>query len=98
MDQTPKPKQPTPTATKVGFVLWGVSLVWWFAYYSNYSGAFGLLDLKLMCITGATDECVFFRERMGRTIVPTYYPIFWYVGLIALAVGAYQSWTARRAK
>jgi hypothetical protein len=35
---------------------------------------------------------------MGPTAIPTYYPIFWYAGLIALAIGAYQSWQARRAK
>ncbi len=98
MDQTPSIKKPLPVASKIGLGLMVIALLWWFAYYSNYSGAFGLLDLKFMCISGATRECLFFQERMGPTAVPVYYPVFWYAALIALAIGAYQSWKARKAK
>jgi hypothetical protein len=95
MTNAPKP---LPIATKVGFWLLAITLLWWFAYYANYEGAFGLMKRKIMCINGATYECLFYQKMMGPTAIPTYYPIFWYAGLIALAIGAYQSWQARRAK
>lgn len=96
MTQPSAARPPTPIATKLGFVLWGITLIWWFAYYAQYMGPFELLDLKIYCINGASSECLFFRERMGATMVPTYYPIFWYAGLIALLVGAHQSWQGRK--
>jgi len=89
-------RAPTPLATKIGYGLWAVALLWWFFYYANYLGPFELLGLKFMCINGATSECLFFQERMGRTAIPTYHPILFYAGLLALAVGTYQSWQARK--
>lgn len=96
MDE-PRTRPPTPTATKIGFVLMALTFIWWFAYYANWHGPFGLFWLKLACINGATDECVFFQKNI-RTSVPTYYPVLWYAALVALTVGAYQSWQARKAK
>lgn len=87
----------TPMATKIGFALWGVSLVWWFAYYANWGGAFDLMGLKLMCITSASSECEFFQEQMSRTsAIPTYYPIFWWAGCVAMMVGLVQSRAQRK--
>jgi FtsH-binding integral membrane protein len=81
----------TPMATKIGFALWGVALLWWFAYYSNWHGAFGLMRLKLMCITGATSECEFFQQQISRiSAIPTYYPVFWWAGCVAMIVGLVQ--------
>lgn len=92
-----KPSVKTPMATKIGFALWGVSLVWWFAYYANWGGAFDLMGLKLLCITDATPECEFFQEQMSRTSsIPTYYPVFWWAGCIAMMVGLVQSRSQRR--
>ena len=98
MSPSPDAKQPMPLATKIGFALWGLALLWWFAYYANYGGAFQLLSMKIYCINGASSECLFFRQQIGPAFVPTYYPIFWYAGVIALAVGVYQSLSARRQK
>lgn len=82
----------TPTATRIGFALWGVALLWWFAYYANWGGAFGLMGLKLMCITGATSECEFFRTQISKiSAIPTYYPVFWWAGCAAMIVGLVQS-------
>jgi hypothetical protein len=97
-DPSEKPKPPTPLALKIGYGLWAISLLWWFLYYAQYSGAFDMLDLKLACITGATSECLFFQQQMANTgILPTYVPIFWYAGLVAMLIGLYQSYQARKA-
>ena len=94
MSLSPDAKQPMPMATKIGFALWGLALLWWFAYYANYGGAFQLLSIKIYCINGASRECLYIGTKVG----PMYYPIFWYAGVIALAVGVYQSLSARRQK
>lgn len=87
----------TPMATKIGFALWGVALLWWFAYYAHWQGAFGLMRLKLMCITGATSECEFFQQQIARISgMPTYYPIFWWAGCVAMIVGLVQSRSHRK--
>ena len=70
----------------------------WFTIFENYGGAFQLLSIKIYCINGASSECLFFRQQIGPAFVPTYYPIFWYAGVIALVVGVYQSLSARRQK
>lgn len=86
-----------PMATKIGFALWGVALLWWFAYYANWHGAFGLMRLKLMCITSATSECEFFQTQISRiSAIPTYYPIFWWAGCVAMIVGLFQSRNQRK--
>lgn len=35
LHSAPPPRAATPLATKVGFALWGISLLWWLAYYAN---------------------------------------------------------------
>ena len=84
-----------PIATKIGFGLWAVALLWWFLYYAQYEGAFQLLRLKIMCLDGATRECKFFQEQIHGG-VPTYYPIFWWAGMIALVTGFFQGRAKRR--
>lgn len=87
----------TPMATKIGFALWGVALLWWFAYYANWQGAFGLMRLKLMCITSATSECEFFQTQISKiSAIPTYYPIFWWAGCVAMIAGLVQSRNQRK--
>jgi hypothetical protein len=95
--ETKPAKVPTPLATKIGMALWAVSIAWWFLYYSNYHGAFGLFGLKFACITGATDECLFFQKQITNTILPTYWPILWYIGLVFNVVGLFQHLKARKA-
>jgi hypothetical protein len=63
-------------------------------YYANYDGPFGLMGLKVMCISGATYECAAF-QRMIHSAIPVYYPVLWYAGLVALIVGIYQNWKAK---
>lgn len=91
----PSEKPPTPFATKVGFGLLAISLIWWFVYYAQYGGAFSLMDLKLACISWPTKECYFFQQQI-RGPVPRYVPAFWYAGMLAFAVGLYQIWQQRR--
>lgn len=90
----PNEKSPTPLATRLGLGLWAISLVWWFFYYAQYGGAFGLLDLKLACIGWPTSECFFFQQQI-RSPIPRYVPAFWYAGMLAFAVGLYQTWQQR---
>lgn len=91
-------KRPSPMALKIGFGLWALSLVWWFFYYAQYAGAFGLMGLRFGCISGATSECLFFQQQLAKTsILPTYVPIFWYAGLVCMAIGLYQNHQAKKA-
>ena len=84
----------------IGLVLLVVSLIWCLAYYSAWDDNFlGLLDLKLVCLAGATHEC----SGAARDIialsgwpVPTYYPILWWVGLGLIAANWVQRWRSRR--
>jgi hypothetical protein len=73
-----------------------VSLIWCLAYYSAWDDKFfGSLDLKLWCLTGATEECsLAARDIIARSGsgVPTYYPILWGAGLGLIAAG----WVQRR--
>jgi hypothetical protein len=87
---------PNPQARlflNIGLGLMALSLLWWFAYYAQYEGAFDLLGLKLLCITGTTSECSFFQEQMSAAAapVPTYYPVLWWCGTIAVAIGLFMS-------
>jgi hypothetical protein len=88
-EQASKPR--TPLAMKIGLALWALALVWWFIYYAQYSGPFGLLGLKFPCITGATNECVFFQQRLRTSAIPAYHPIFWWLGVVAMVVGFVQT-------
>ena len=96
--KNPAPARRTPLATKIGLGLWAVTLVWWFAYYAQYAGAFDLLGLKFMCITGATSECEFFQQRLGSTAIPAYRPVFWWAGCVAMMIGFFQDRAARRSR
>jgi hypothetical protein len=87
----------TPMATKIGFALWGVTLLWWFAYYANWGGAFGLMGLKVMCITSTSSECEFFQTQISKvSVIPTYYPVFWWAGCVAMIVGVLQARRQRK--
>lgn len=91
-------KLPTPLVLKIGLGLWAISLLWWFLYYAQYAGAFGLMDLRFGCISGATSECLFFQQQLAnKSVLPTYVPIFWYAGLVCMAVGLYQNHQAKKA-
>lgn len=85
----------TPLATKVGFGLWLIALIWWFVYYAQYGGAFALMELKLPCLSWPTRECLFFQQQI-RSPLPRYVPAFWYGGILAFAVGLYQTWQQRQ--
>jgi len=87
----------TPMAVKVGFALWSVTLAWWFAYYANWHGGFGLMRLKLMCITGVTAECEFFQAQIAKiSAIPTYRPAFWWAGCAAMIIGLVQARLQRK--
>lgn len=85
---------PTPAAVAVGLLLCAISVVWWFAYYAQYGGALGLLNLKLACIGYATPECAFFQANI-RGAIPRYVPVLWYAGMVMLAFGVWQVWQQR---
>lgn len=82
--------RPAPFATKLGIGLIGFAILWWFAYYAQWEGAFGLLRLKIACLDGATRECLFFQQQI-RGSIPTYSPVVWWAGLAAFVVGFVQS-------
>ena len=54
----------TPPAIYVGLAFCMAAVAWWFAYYAQYGGAFGLLGLKVACIGFATPECSFFQALL----------------------------------
>jgi len=90
----------TPLTTIIGLGLLVVSLIWCLAYYSAWDDKFfGMLDLKLFCLSGATQECSWAaRDIIAKSGsgVPTYSPVFWWAGLALIAVGWIQRWRARR--
>lgn len=90
-----EPKPSTPPTIYLGLAFCLVSVVWWFAYYAQYGGAFGLLGLKLACIGFATPECAFFQAQI-RGSIPRYVPVLWYAGMITLAFGVFQIWQQRQ--
>lgn len=99
-DQNPNIREAasTPVVTWIGFILWAAALLWWFAYYAQWEGAFGLMRLKIMCIVGASHECMFFQEQINKTSwIPTYSPILWWGGCLAFFVGRMQRRAMNRA-
>jgi hypothetical protein len=88
-DTTSAPRR-VALATKIGFALWGVAVLWWFSYYASWGGPFSMLGLKVFCLNGTTNECAYF-QRGYRGAIPTYSPIFWYAGMVSLIVGVFQS-------
>ena len=58
--------------------------------------AFDLLGLKIMCITGTPQECAFFQERLGSSVIPAYRPWLWWVGCVAMLIGLFQDRAARK--
>jgi hypothetical protein len=84
----------TPPALYVGLAFCAASVGWWFAYYAQYGGAFGLIGLKVACIGFATPECSFFQANI-RGAIPRYVPVLWYAGMVTLAFGVWQMWQQR---
>lgn len=88
--------------TIIGLALLIVSLIWCLAYYEAWDDKFfGMLDLKLFCLDGATYECSSAaRDIIAKSgsAVPSYYPILWWAGLGLIVAGMIQRWRARRAR
>jgi len=63
-------RRPAPFATKLGLGLIGFAILWWFAYYAQWEGAFGLLRLKFACLDGATPNVCFSNSRSGAVSRP----------------------------
>lgn len=82
--------RPAPFASKLGIALMGIAVIWWFAYYAQWQGAFGLLSVKLPCLDGATRECLLVQRAIEGNI-PTYSPVVWWLGLAAFVAGFVQS-------
>ena len=83
----------------VGFGLMTVSLIWCLAYYAAWDdNFFGMLDLKLFCVSSASQECSWAaRDIIAKSgsSVPTYYPVFWWLGLLALGWAFFSRWLHR---
>lgn len=95
MNSIPPEKPASPVALKIAGGLFAVAVLWWFIYYAQYGGPFTYFGLKLSCINGATDECMFFQQRLAETtLVPAYRPYFWYGGMIAAVFGLIQRYIA----
>jgi hypothetical protein len=90
-----RPPSSTPPTIYLGLAFCLASVAWWFAYYAQYGGAFGLMDLKLACIGFATPECTFFQVNI-RSAIPRYVPVLWYAGMMTLAFGVWQLWRQRQ--
>ena len=96
----PQNRAGAPVMTLIGFGLLLLSLIWCLAYYSGWDDKFfGMLDLKLFCLDGATEECRLAArdiiERHG-TPVPAYSPVLWWLGLVLIGVGFIRRRMRRR--
>lgn len=86
-----KPWRPTTVLNLIGLGLMLVSLIWCLAYYAAWDdNFFGSLDLKLFCVSSASQECSWAaRDIIAKSgsSVPTYYPVLWWLGLLSIGCG-----------
>jgi hypothetical protein len=75
----------------VGFAVLVFAVLWWLAYYGQWQGWFGLLDVKFNCLSGGTFECDSFQEFIGKSTIPVYSPMAFWAGAILSIVGLYLS-------
>lgn len=74
-------------AIAIGVIAMIGGVVWWFAYYSQWQGAFALLDVKIGCLVTKAAECQAFREFIGASSIPSYQPGVFLGGLIMVVSG-----------
>ena len=84
-----------PIALLIGLVLWAVTSVWWFFYYSQYDGSFKQLGDKAPCVFVTTDECRYMQKRLLGSAIPAYRTELFWAGLIVIALGGVQRQSRR---
>ena len=72
-----------------GLAFMAAAIAWWFIYYGQWQGMFGLLDVKLSCISGDSYECSNFQRFIGPSAIPVYQPILMWGGVVVTLVGLY---------
>jgi hypothetical protein len=85
-----------PLAEIVGWALWIVALVWWYFYYSQYGGSLYLFEQKFVCVAVATDTCLDIQQKLMHSAIPGYHPVFFWAGVLFLALGFLQRRSRRR--
>lgn len=81
---------PSNLATKLSYALLGFAIVWWFIYYAQVEGAFGLMSQKITCLDDVPRDCAQLQARIqGR--IPIYSPVVWWAGVGAFVLGFLQS-------
>lgn len=72
-----------------GFAFMAAAVAWWLVYYAQWQGMFGLLDVKLSCISGDSFECSNFQDFIGPSAIPVYQPVLMWGGVVVTLVGLY---------
>ena len=79
-----------PLAEIIGWALWGVALVWWYFFYSQYGGGLYLFEQKFVCVAAITDVCLDFRHQLLHSVIPAYQPVLVWAGALFLILGFWQ--------
>ena len=80
----------TPVAEWAGWLLWVLSLVWWYFYYSQYIGGLALFEQKFVCVAVTTDVCLAIRQKLVMSAIPAYHPQLFWAGVAFLVLGFLQ--------
>lgn len=80
----------TPIAAWVGWLLWVLSLVWWYFYYSQYIGGLTLFEQKFVCVAVTTDVCLAIQQKLVMSAIPAYHPQLFWAGVVFLVLGLLQ--------
>ena len=90
IDAVPQ-KRANHWALIVGLIIWALAILWWLAYYGQWDGWFGLIDVKIGCLMGDAFECGNFRDFIGPSTIPVYWSPVWYLGFVFVAIGLFMS-------
>lgn len=74
-----------------GAAMMATALTWWAIYYGQWRGLFGLLDLKLSCVSGDSSECALFQNFIGPSAIPVYSPLLLWMGVVVVLAGLFLS-------
>jgi len=75
--------------TWLGLGIMATAAAWWLSYYSQWRGPFGLLDVKLGCISGDSFECSNIQDFIGSSILPPYSPLLLWLGVVVVVLGLF---------
>ena len=72
-----------------GIAVMATAAVWWLIYYGQYRGMFELLDVKLACFSGDSEECTTLQHFISPSLIPAYSPMLLWAGTVVTLLGLY---------